>query len=164
MANVSEKVDFRMSYIGKPTDSDDGVQCPHGQTECLGDILELCTASEYPDPKIYLGFTMCLSRYYHDIPKKELVQDCALEHGVDFDKVNECMSKDDGAYGMGLLRESVKRSADLGVSRSCTVRLNGKERCVVDDGEFVDCEGGSKPEDLIRDINKLYEETRGWTE
>ncbi|KAF2279022.1 uncharacterized protein EI97DRAFT_225532 [Westerdykella ornata] len=164
MANVAEKVDFRLSFIGKATDEDDGVQCKHGQTECLGNILELCAAAEYPEPKRYLGFTMCLSRAYQEIPKRELVQDCALEHGIDFDRLNHCVSKDDGAYGMGLLRESVKRSAELNVTTSCTVRLNDQVRCIYDGGRFRNCEGGSRPEDLIRDINKLYNEARGWTE
>jgi len=136
----------------------------HGQTECLGNILELCAASVYPEPKIYLGFTMCLSRDYKRIPEKELVEDCALEHGLDFDKLNQCMSQEDGAYGMGLLRTSVTRSAKLNVTTSCTVRLNEEVRCIADGGKFRDCDGGSKPEDLIHDINKLYNEAKGWTE
>ncbi|KAK3202825.1 hypothetical protein GRF29_154g896439 [Pseudopithomyces chartarum] len=157
MANVSDKVDFRLSYIGKTTDND-GVLCMHGQTECLGNILELCAASEYPDPKIYLGFTRCLSLHYHDIPATSLIKDCALEYGIEFEKLNDCASRDDGAYGMGLLRDSVTRSKDLGVTTSCTVRLNNKTRCVRDGGQWKDCEDGSKPEDLVRDIRKLYDE------
>ncbi|KAF2708953.1 hypothetical protein K504DRAFT_433665 [Pleomassaria siparia CBS 279.74] len=159
MQNVSDKVDFRLSFIGKTTD-DDGVQCMHGQTECLGNIIELCAASVYPDPKIYLGFTMCLSRDYPRIPQKELIEDCALEHGLEFEKLNECMSQEDGAYGMGMLRDSVTRSAKLNATTSCTVRLNGQTRCIADAGKFRDCEGGSKPEDLIKDINKLYDEAK----
>ncbi|ORX96902.1 hypothetical protein BCR34DRAFT_175153 [Clohesyomyces aquaticus] len=164
MQNVSDKVVFRLSFIGQTTDSDDGVQCKHGQTECLGNILELCAASLYPDPKLYLGFTMCMERDYHDIPAKELVQDCALEHGLDFDKINHCVSQDDGSYAMGMLRDSVTRSADLNVTTSCTVRLDEKVRCTVDDGVFKNCPGGKKPEDLIRDIKKLADAARGWTE
>lgn len=163
MANVSDKVDFRLSFIGKTTEEDDGIQCMHGQTECLGNILELCAAAEYPDPKFYLGFTMCLSRNYQNIPKKDLVEDCALEHGLDFDTLNHCMSRDDGAYGMGLLRDSVRRSAALNVTTSCTIRLNDEVRCIRDGGKFKDCEGGSSPKDLIHDIEKLYDEARGWT-
>lgn len=75
---------------------------------------------------------------------------------MSFEKLNDCMSKDDGAYGMGMLRDSVTRSAKLGVSTSCTVRLNGKTRCVRDGGEWSHCEDGSEPEDLVKDIKKLY--------
>jgi hypothetical protein len=162
MANVSDKVDFRLSMIGSLT-ADDGVECKHGQTECLGDIVMLCAASEYPDLKLYLGFTNCLTNDYSEIPARSLIEDCALEHGLDFGVLNDCMSKENGAYGMGLLRDSVQHSSDVGVTTSCTVRLDNKVRCVTDGGKFKDCEGGEKPEDLIRDIETLYEEAQGWT-
>jgi len=162
MANVSDKVDFRLSMIGSLT-ADDGVECKHGQTECLGDIVMLCAASEYPDPKLYLGFTNCLTTDYAEIPARSLIEDCALEHGLDFGVLNDCMSKENGAYGMGLLRDSVQHSSDVGVTTSCTVRLDNKVRCVTDGGKFKDCEGGDKPEDLIRDIERLYDEAQGWT-
>ncbi|KAL6710038.1 hypothetical protein ACN47E_009829 [Coniothyrium glycines] len=163
MANVSDKVDFRLSFIGRVTNEDDGVQCKHGQTECLGNIVMLCAASEYPDPKLYLGFSNCLINDYQEIPSKSLIQDCALEHGIDFDTLNECMSKESGAYGMGLLRDSVQHSKDVGVETSCTIRLDNKVRCVYDDGQWKDCLDGDKPEDLIRDIERLYDEAQGWT-
>jgi hypothetical protein len=111
MSDVSDKVDFRLSFIGTLT-NDDGVQCKHGQTECLGNILMLCAAAEYPDPKLYLGFSNCLINDYQEIPNKSLIEDCALEHGLDFDTLNQCMSKDTGAYGMGLLRDSVQHSME----------------------------------------------------
>jgi hypothetical protein len=136
----------------------------HGQTECLGNIMELCAASVYPDPKTYLGFTMCLSREYQNIPEKGLVEDCALEHAIDFNKLNECMSKDDGAYAMGMLRDSVTRSKELGVTKSCTVRVNEQIWCIRDGGEWKDCEHGSDPEILVREINDLYRAAHGWSD
>lgn len=146
------------------TNHDDGVECMHGQTECLGNILELCAASLYPDPKLYLGFTMCLSRRYEEIPQQAFVEDCALEHGLDFGKLNECMSKDDGAYAMGMLRESVTRSKEAGVTKSCTVRLNEKIWCIRDGGEWTECPDGSSPEDLVNSIGKLHQDRNGWSE
>lgn len=106
---------------------------------------------------------MCLERDYEQIPKQNFIEDCALEHGIEFDRLNHCMSKDDGAYGMGLLRDSVTRSADLGVATSCTMRLDNKTRCVRDGGEWRNCPNGHDPEDLIRDINQLYDKAQGWT-
>lgn len=158
MANLSDKVDFTLSYIGRPTNHDDGVECMHGQTECLGNMIELCAASVYPDPKQYLGFTMCMFNDYKNIPDKHLVMDCAAEFGMDFEKLNECVSRDDGEFGMDLLRDSVERSSEANVTKSCTVRLDGEVRCIRDGGEWYDCEGGSKPKDLIADIQKLAEE------
>lgn len=79
----------------------------------MGNIIELCVAHLYPDPKTYLGFTMCLSRDYQDIPQRSLIEDCALEHAVDFQALNECAAKDDGAFGIGMLRDSVRRTAEV---------------------------------------------------
>ncbi|KAI9668059.1 MAG: hypothetical protein M1821_000879 [Bathelium mastoideum] len=157
MANVSDKVDFTLSFIGTPTSDDDGVQCKHGPPECLGNILELCAASIYPDPKIYLGFAMCLTDRYDEVPQRELVMDCSLEHGIDFDRLNECVSRDDGSYGIELLRQSVNRTADAGVTKSCTVRLNYQIRTIRDGGKWKDYEGGHDPDELISDIKKMYQ-------
>ncbi|KAI8946069.1 hypothetical protein F4801DRAFT_583769 [Xylaria longipes] len=117
MIRAHEKVNFTLTYIGTPTEND-GVECKHGPGECMGNIIELCAHQLYPDPKIWLGFTMCLTRDYPAIPQRELVEDCALEHAVDFEKLNECATRDDGAFGMAMLRESVKRSASV---RSITI-------------------------------------------
>ncbi|KAI0417985.1 hypothetical protein F5X98DRAFT_132193 [Xylaria grammica] len=112
MIQVHEKVNFTLTYIGTPTEND-GVECKHGPEECLGNIIELCAHRLYPDPKIWLGFTMCLTKDYKAIPERELVEDCALEHAVDFEKLNDCATRDDGGFGMGMLRESVERSASV---------------------------------------------------
>ncbi|KAK8052041.1 hypothetical protein PG993_003426 [Apiospora rasikravindrae] len=112
MMRVYEKVNFTLSYIGKTTEND-GVECMHGPEECMGNIIELCAAHLYPDPKMSLGFTMCLTRDYPDIPQRELVEDCALEHGIDFEKLNNCAAQDDGAFGLRMLRDSVIRSSTV---------------------------------------------------
>lgn len=104
---------------------------------------------------------MCLSHEYQQIPKRDLIEKCALEYGMDFEKLNDCSSRDDGAYGMNMLRDSVTRSAKLGIRTSCTVRLNKKTRCIRDDGRWKDCGEGSDPEDLISDIEKLYKKSQG---
>ncbi|KAI2635462.1 hypothetical protein GGS21DRAFT_83538 [Xylaria nigripes] len=110
MIRVHDKVNFGLTYIGTLAEND-GVECKHGPGECMGNIIELCAHQLYPDPKIWLGFTMCLTKDYQAIPQRELVEDCALEHAVDFDKLNKCATQDDGAHGMAMLRQSVQRSA-----------------------------------------------------
>lgn len=155
MQNVSHKVDFKLSYIGTVTDHDDGVVCKHGQEECLGNIIELCATKLYPDPKMYLGFAMCLTKQYKDIPKRSLIEDCALEHGMSMERINSCAVQDDGSLSVDMLKSSFNRSAEAGVTKSCTVRLNGQVRCIRDDGEWKDCEGGSTAQDLVRDIMNL---------
>ncbi|KFY28876.1 hypothetical protein V491_00255 [Pseudogymnoascus sp. VKM F-3775] len=95
MERVSSKVDFTLTFLGRPTEND-GVDCMHGPQECMGNILELCAAHLYPEPRIYLGFTMCLSNDYREIPDEALVKGCALEHAVDIQKLNECAGSADG--------------------------------------------------------------------
>ncbi|KAI1774095.1 hypothetical protein F4818DRAFT_93046 [Hypoxylon cercidicola] len=155
MMRVYDKVNFTLSYIGTPTEND-GVDCKHGPGECMGNIIELCAHHLYPDPKIYLGFTMCLTKDYRSIPQRELVEDCALEHAIDFEKLNDCAAKDDGALGVAMLRESVRRTATAGVTKSCTVRLNNEVYCIRDGGEWTDCPSGPAVNDLVIAVEKLY--------
>ena len=155
MQRVYQKVNFTLSYIGRPTDNA-GPHCKHGPEECLGNIIQLCAQELYPDPKQYLGFTMCMERDFRHIPQRSLVEDCALEHALDFDKLNECATKDDGGFGIGMLRHSVKRTTEAGVTKSCTVRLDNKVYCVRDDGEWKDCPTGPGVNDLVIAIEKLY--------
>ncbi|KIW60476.1 hypothetical protein PV05_00690 [Exophiala xenobiotica] len=154
MVEVSDKVNFTMSFIGSIDPDSDAVSCKHGPGECLGNIILLCAAKVYQDVKIWLGFTNCMMSDYPDIPKRDLVESCAMEHGIDFAKLNTCIS--DEGEGIGLLRSSIQRSAENNVTRSCTVRLAGEVRCIRDGGEWYDCPGGSSVKDLVGDVNKLY--------
>ena len=128
----------------------------HGPGECLGNIVQLCAAKVYPNPKIYLGFANCMTSDYKEIPERSLIEDCALEFGVDFKKLNDCIS--DEGEGIDLLRASVERSHGNNVTKSCTVRLNGKVRCIRDGGKWYDCPGGSNVTDLVADIKDLYDD------
>ncbi|KAL8372127.1 hypothetical protein RB595_001767 [Gaeumannomyces hyphopodioides] len=156
MEKVHDKVNFTLSFIGTP-DGDSGVACKHGPAECMGNILELCAAELYPDPKTYLGFTMCISNDYRNIPKKELVEECALEHALDLKALNGCATKDNGAHGTDMLRESVQRTEKAGVTLSCTVRLADEVWCVRDGGEWVECPQGSGVNELVAAIEKKYQ-------
>ncbi|KPI38052.1 uncharacterized protein AB675_1154 [Cyphellophora attinorum] len=154
MANVSDKVDFTLSYIGTVDPKSDAVTCMHGPSECLGNIIQLCAAKIYPDPKQYLGFTNCMMADYRQIPERSLVEECAFEYGIDFNTLNACIS--DEGEGIELLRASVERSRNAGVTFSCTVRLDDEVRCIRDGGQWTNCDGGSKVTDLVADIDELY--------
>lgn len=108
----------------RPT-ANGGVDCKHGPSECIGNIIELCAHELYPDPKIYLGFVMCLTKDYPQIPDRTLIEDCALEHAIDFNKLNECAARDETAHGIELLRNSVQRSAEVHLPLQ-TARVIGK--------------------------------------
>ncbi|KAI4242152.1 MAG: hypothetical protein L6R40_004195 [Gallowayella cf. fulva] len=156
MEEVVEKVNFTLSFIGS-VDNNDSIHCMHGPSECLGNMLSLCAIDLYPtDPVRYLGFSNCLISSYAKIPSRELVEPCALEHGVDFEDLNSCVSED--GKGLDLLMSSVDRSQSAGVKRSCTVRVNNKTWCVRDGGEWKDCPGGSNPKNLVEEVERLYQE------
>ena len=142
-----------MTSSAHSIDSSNNIQCKHGATECLGNILILCAQNLYPNKAVIsLGFSNCLISSYSQIPQREHVENCALEHGVDFDELNSCVS--DVGNGMELLRKSIERSEAAGVKTSCTVRVRGKVWCVRDGGEWKDCVGGHGVDDLVEEILK----------
>ena len=155
MEKVVDKVNFRLSYIGSI--GDEGmVECMHGPDECLGNMLGLCADELFPhNAKRSLGFSNCMTMKYEEIAKRDLVEDCSLEHGIDFEELNGCIS--DEGRGTQLLEQSVKRSQDAGVVKSCTVRLAGEIWCVRDGGEWKGCEQGHEPKDLIDAVGKLFD-------
>lgn len=154
MEQVVDKVDFRLSYIGK-VDDDDKIQCMHGSTECLGNMLSLCANELFPhDVKISLGFSTCLISSYEEIPNRSLVQSCALEHGIEFEALNACISEE--GKGLDLLEASVERSRKADVTKSCTVRVGGELWCIRDGGEWKDCEGGHEVKDLVKHVEERY--------
>lgn len=105
---------------------------------------------------------MCLFRDYADIPQRELIEDCALEHGISVDKLNDCATAEDGSLSVDMLKQSFRRSSEANVTKSCTVRLNNEVRCIRDDGEWKDCDGGHEPVDLVGDVKALYQERMGY--
>jgi hypothetical protein len=136
-------------------DDDDGIHCKHGETECLGNMLSLCAHHLFPNhTRVSLGFSTCLIMSYHRIPDRELVESCALEHGIEFEKINACVSEE--GKGLGLLKDSVERSMQAGVKKSCTVRVGGKMWCIRDGGEWKDCDGGHEVGNLVKEVERRY--------
>ncbi|KAM5476992.1 hypothetical protein MauCBS54593_000263 [Microsporum audouinii] len=124
----------------------------------------------------YLGFTNCMISEYQDIPDRALVHDCALEYGISFNALNQCASRqsdegdeardgqgdcDRGPSGLALMRKSFQHSAEAGVTKSCTVRVNNKFWCIRDGGAWTDCgEGGERSNVpvLVKEIERLWDE------
>ena len=154
MEQVVDKVNFTLSYIGK-IDKDNQLQCMHGPSECLGNMMGLCAQQLYPDDvKISLGFSTCMIMKYQQIPDRDMVQACAMEHSVDFEKLNACISEE--GRGMDLLEASVVRSQKANVTKSCTVRVGGEKWCVRDGGQWKGCEGGYEVADLVKEVERQY--------
>ncbi|EGD95435.1 hypothetical protein TESG_02916 [Trichophyton tonsurans CBS 112818] len=124
----------------------------------------------------YLGFANCMISEYQDIPDRALVQDCALEYGISFNALNKCASRqsdegdeardghedcDHGPSGLALMRKSFQHSANAGVTKSCTVRVDNKFWCIRDGGEWTDCGEGNERSDvsvLVKEIERLWDE------
>lgn len=143
MEKISDKVDFQLSFIGKLDPGSDAVECMHGPSECLGNIILLCAERLYPSAILHLGFANCMIGDYTKIPDRDFVEQCALEHGLDFQKINQCAS-DELDSGAQILRDSVTRSAKAGAAKSCTVRVGGDEWCIIDGGQFKGCKDGKE--------------------
>ncbi|GAD91754.1 gamma interferon inducible lysosomal thiol reductase (GILT), putative [Paecilomyces variotii No. 5] len=187
MERVNDKVDFILSFIASVSEKTSEVDCKHGPAECIGNMLMLCAANlPFPPndnlessltlgrtPTIrWLGFSNCLIGSYEEIPKRDLVEDCALEHGIDFDALNHCASQQDDQdpsdkfgdaplSGIALLRESAQRSAQLGVTTSCTVRVNDSIWCIRDGGVWKDCAKDGEASNvsvLVDEVERLYKE------
>ncbi|KAL2789262.1 hypothetical protein BJX66DRAFT_307314 [Aspergillus keveii] len=185
MERVGDKVDFELSFIASVSNKSSDVECMHGPTECIGDMLMLCAANlPFPQesnadqvatlqtpPVRYLGFSNCLISNYEEIPDRTLVEQCALEYGIDFEALNECVSQqdddpnkgdqDDRLSGVALLRKSARHSAELSVKTSCTVRVDDTVWCVRDGGAWKDCAQsgeGSQVSVLVEQIEKLWEQ------
>ena len=157
MEKVVDKVDFRLSYIGR-VDENDTIHCKHGATECLGNMLGLCANDLFPNnTKISLGFSTCLISSYQRIPDRDLVTQCALEHGIAFNELNACISEE--GKGLELLEASVERSENAGVQKSCTVRVGGEQWCIRDGGEWKECHSGHEVDDLIKEVERRYNST-----
>ena len=125
------------------------VTCKHGASECLGNELILCAQSRY-DAKRSLGFAECLISSYERIPDRQFVEACALEHGVDFEELNQCVS--DEGKGEDMLLASAMRSREAGVIYSCTVRLENHIYCIRDGGEWKSCPQGPTVRKLVDQI------------
>ncbi|KAJ5159764.1 Gamma interferon inducible lysosomal thiol reductase GILT [Penicillium canariense] len=188
MEQISDKVNFNLSFIASVSSKTSEIECMHGPGECIGDMLMLCaanlpfppTADESLLPQTYprtpiirsLGFANCLINDFSQIPDREFVHQCAMEHGIDFEALNKCASQqgdklggggqgEPSLSGLALLRESALRSQSVGARISCTVRLDESVWCIRDGGEWRDCAqkgDGANPQALIEEVKRLWEE------
>ncbi|KAI4094003.1 MAG: hypothetical protein LQ344_002448 [Seirophora lacunosa] len=130
-------------------------KCPDAR-DCLRDLVVPAMEDVVDKVNFTLSFigSNCLIASYSRIPSRDLVESCALEHGIPFDDLNGCISEE--GKGLDLLEQSVERSQAAGVTKSCTVRVDDKMWCIRDGGEWKDCENGSDVRSLVKEVEKLY--------
>ncbi|KAI0698545.1 hypothetical protein C8T65DRAFT_660543 [Cerioporus squamosus] len=159
---VSAKVDLSLTFIGTPNASepDFGVTCKHGPQECAGNVQELC-AQKHAAFDRWWEFVQCQNfQGRYEVGKPETALKCAKSAQLDWENsgVGACAGLNgDGKAeeGVRLLRENVVATKEMGIEKSCTVIINGKQVCIRD-GSWKQCEGGHEPSDFVRQIEEEY--------
>ncbi|KAJ3090158.1 hypothetical protein HDU96_003523, partial [Phlyctochytrium bullatum] len=121
----SNEANLVMKYIAKPSNSSKyGAVCLHGDTECQGNILQLCVRQTHPHPHQWFPFILCQNRDYRSIPSRTQSLACAAEANVDFSLVEECIAS---GQGRELFEASLGVTASAGATKSCTIFVDGKK-------------------------------------
>ncbi|KIJ20012.1 hypothetical protein PAXINDRAFT_67920 [Paxillus involutus ATCC 200175] len=160
LQRVGDKVDISLSFIATPNASDPvyGLTCMHGAEECAGNVHELCVAKYHPTSE-WWPFLQCQNfRGRDQIGLPDTAVSCATTAGFKWenDQASECAGENgQGEEGVKLLQASVKNSIQMGIQKSCTIIINGKQVCIRD-GTWYECEGGHTPTDFIRQINEEH--------
>ncbi|KAI9066775.1 hypothetical protein FKP32DRAFT_1589297 [Trametes sanguinea] len=163
LERVSDKIDLSLTFIGtlNASEPDFGVTCKHGPEECAGNVHELCAIKHAPT-KRWWSFVQCLNfQGRSEIGKPEKAIQCAKTAELDWENsgVGACAGVDGSGKaeeGVRLLQQSVAITQELGIEKSCTVMINGKQVCIHDE-TWKECEGGHAPKDFIRQIEEEYE-------
>jgi len=154
---------MQLTYVGQLNSSvpDFGVACMHGTDECAGNVQQLCVA-KYTTPRKWWSFVQCQD--YHgreQVGRPDVALKCAKTAGIDWvnSGAGECAGIDGSgrrAEGVKLLQESVLATEVLGISKSCTILINGRQVCI-HDRAWKQCQAGHAPSDFISQIQNEYE-------
>ncbi|KAA1093858.1 hypothetical protein PGT21_000887 [Puccinia graminis f. sp. tritici] len=156
LAEVADKVDVLVAYMGDIDPAAQyGVRCRHGDSECRGNIHQLCYRNRFPQLHDWWGFIQCenyagLSR----VGEEALAKSCAKVNLHDWDQdVKDCAN---GSQGRQLLYSSVQLSKHLRIQKSCSIFINNQLVCV-HDGGWKDCKSGHEIVDFVKYIQHEYD-------
>lgn len=145
-----------------------GFGCRHGAAECAANAHQLCardalaaaggggTADAYrllqyldcrferPAARPDLAAAVCMDIAGFSPAARAAAARCAADGG-----------------GWDKLRESGRRAAAFGATRSCTVAVEGRFRCLRDMGGWRACSGGSEGADFARSLCDAYRAKTG---
>jgi interferon gamma-inducible protein 30 len=112
--NITEYFDG-MYYNGK-------FICEHGQTECAGNMLELCAYNLTVQTSKYgwWSFGLCMQNDPDNIPDNAAA--CATQANLDFDPIQACAN---GKLGTELFVESINFCNQMNIQGTPTVIING---------------------------------------
>ncbi|XP_015916968.1 gamma-interferon-inducible lysosomal thiol reductase [Parasteatoda tepidariorum] len=86
--------------------------CHHGPAECLGNTVQSCVISLYPQPEDHMNLVNCMEAYPRPSSSGSK---CAKRLGLDWNKISKCA---DGEEGNRLLYENYK------ITNALSPRLN----------------------------------------
>ncbi|KAI9323180.1 hypothetical protein BX666DRAFT_1884078 [Dichotomocladium elegans] len=154
LREVKVPVSLSVNYIAKANPAEAlQYECMHGESECIGNIQELCYRQVYPDYRDWFGFALCLNDRLREIGiDPELPYQCATKLGQSYAPVDACVKSN---LGIELLGKSVERTQSLGVRKSCTIYIDNKQRCIRDGG-WKECDEGHEVADFVRMIEESY--------
>ncbi|MBS1266895.1 MAG: hypothetical protein MAG795_00864 [Candidatus Woesearchaeota archaeon] len=113
---MGDAIDFSIDFIAK--DLGDGkFESLHGESEVMGNIVQLCAMQYAPDR--YIDMIECMNKNANSIPGNW--ESCAKQAGINTKSVGKCY---EGNEGKKLLSESILRSNARGASGSPTIYLN----------------------------------------
>lgn len=188
LADIGDIIEIRLGFIAETNSSAPfGMNCMHGDSECLGNTAQLCTQRHFPinvnldsfandrlGPRhVWTKFLACVGHFNHTansaIPGN--TADCLQKMSVPMsivDNIKECSL---GAEGRQLLHASVSRTLSMcgrhstiaqQGCKSCSMFLDGKAACVVDNNEYYNCTGlGSDPASWIEHICHMAAQKNG---
>lgn len=115
-----DEIDFKLQFIAEEKDElSSQYMTPfislHGYPEVAENIRQLLIAKEYPER--YLDYILCRGKKLN-----KSWEDCAKKKGIDVEKIQRLFDTPEAEQ---LLRESIKRSAELGIKASPTILVDG---------------------------------------
>lgn len=151
ISQVSDIVHFDLQFIAKrDSQSSLGTTCMHGESECIGNIQQLCAQHYYPES--IFDLVLCQNQDILSIPYN--FGECAKKSGIQVEgSLSECIN---GTMGKSLLSRSILITEHAVVTKSCTVMIGFQKRCVRDGQRWYDCIGGSEADDFVRTICDAY--------
>lgn len=72
------------------------VTCQHGESECEGNLWEMCAIDSYPDFDDHFPFYYCMEN--HGQMMLDFVQECATYANISYSVLSECFNDDDKAW------------------------------------------------------------------
>ena len=72
----------------------------HGQTECDGNLWEMCSIAHYPAFEDHWPFYYCMESLGEKMVETENVKSCASQAGIDYQVLNACFSDPTEAWAL----------------------------------------------------------------